>query len=145
MTPEESTLPYLLAADAVLMLHALFTAFVVFGLVLILVGKALRWAWVLNPWFRLAHLLSIGVVMVQSWFGVICPLTTLEMALRARAGDAVYTGLFLAHWIEQILYYRAPPWAFAVAYTLFAAAVVGSWYWVRPRPFRMIANRMSEP
>ena len=145
MTQEESTLPYLLAADAVLMLHALFTAFVVFGLVLILVGKALRWAWVLNPWFRLAHLLSIGVVMVQSWFGVICPLTTLEMALRARAGDAVYTGLFLAHWIEQILYYRAPPWAFAVAYTLFAAAVVGSWYWVRPRPFRMIASRMSQP
>lgn len=126
------------------MLHALFTAFVVFGLVLILVGKALRWAWVLNPWFRLAHLLSIGVVMVQSWFGVICPLTTLEMALRARAGDAVYTGLFLAHWIEQILYYRAPPWVFAVAYTLFAAAVVGSWYWVRPRPFRMIASRMSQ-
>lgn len=145
MTQEESTLPYLLAADAVLMLHALFTAFVVFGLVLILVGKALQWAWVLNPWFRLAHLLSIGVVMVQSWFGVICPLTTLEMALRARAGDAVYTGLFLAHWIEQILYYRAPPWAFAVAYTLFAAAVVGSWYWVRPRPFRMIASRMSRP
>ena len=145
MTQEESTLPYLLAADAVLMLHALFTAFVVFGLVLILVGKALRWAWVLNPWFRLAHLLSIGVVMVQSWFGVICPLTTLEMALRARAGDAVYTGLFLAHWIEQILYYRAPPWAFAVAYTLFAAAVVGSWYWVRPRPFRTIASRMSQP
>ncbi len=145
MTQPESTLPYLLAADAVLMLHALFTAFVVFGLVLILVGKALRWAWVLNPWFRLAHLLSIGVVMVQSWFGVICPLTTLEMALRARAGDAVYTGLFLAHWIEQILYYRAPPWAFAVAYTLFAAAVVGSWYWVRPRPFRMIASRMSQP
>lgn len=144
MTQQESTLPYLLAADAVLMLHALFTAFVVFGLVLILVGKALRWAWVLNPWFRLAHLLSIGVVMVQSWFGVICPLTTLEMALRARAGDAVYTGLFLAHWIEQILYYRAPPWAFAVAYTLFAVAVVGSWYWVRPRPFRMIANRMSQ-
>ena len=144
MTQPESTLPYLLAADAVLMLHALFTAFVVFGLVLILVGKALRWAWVLNPWFRLTHLLSIGVVMVQSWFGVICPLTTLEMALRARAGDAVYTGLFLAHWIEQILYYRAPPWVFAVAYTLFAAAVVGSWYWVRPRPFRMIANRMSE-
>lgn len=145
MTQQESTLPYLLAADAVLMLHALFTAFVVFGLVLILVGKALRWAWVLNPWFRLAHLLSIGVVMVQSWFGVICPLTTLEMALRARAGDAVYTGLFLAHWIEQILYYRAPPWVFAVAYTLFAAAVVGSWYWVRPRPFRTIVNRMSQP
>ena len=145
MAQSESSLPYLLAADAVLMVHALFVAFVVFGLVLILAGKALAWAWVRNPWFRLAHVLSIGIVMVQSWFGVICPLTTLEMALRARAGDTVYTGLFMAHWIEAILYYRAPPWVFAVCYTLFAAAVVGTWYWVSPRRFRPAATLADRP
>lgn len=137
----ESPLLYLLAADAVLLLHALFVAFVVFGLVLILAGRSLAWAWVRNPWFRLAHLLAICVVVVQSWFGVICPLTTLEMALRARAGDTVYTGLFMAHWIEAILYYRAPAWVFAVCYTLFAAVVVASWYWVRPLPFATSNNR----
>ncbi len=137
----DTRLLYLLAADAVLLLHALFVAFVVFGLVLILAGKALGWAWVRNPWFRVAHLLAICVVVVQSWFGVICPLTTLEMALRARAGDTVYTGLFMAHWIETILYYRAPAWVFAVCYTLFAAVVVASWYWVRPLPFGTSNNR----
>ena len=69
---------YLISADLLLLLHVLFVAFVVFGLVLILVGKLLSWSWVHNPWFRLVHVLAIGVVVLQSWFGVICPLTTLE-------------------------------------------------------------------
>ena len=133
MTQAESSVAYLLVADAVLLLHVLFVAFVIAGLALILAGKAFRWSWVRNPWFRLAHLLAIVVVVVQSWFGAICPLTTLEMMLRSRAGDTVYPGSFVAHWLEAILYYRAPAWVFAVCYTLFGAVVIGSWFWVRPR------------
>lgn len=129
---DSSTL-FLLAADAVLLLHLLFVAFVVIGLVLIFVGKARRWSWVRNLWFRVTHLLAIALVAVQSWFGVICPLTTFEMALRSRAGDAVYTGSFMSHWLETILYYQAPPWAFAVCYTVIGVVVIGSWFWVSPR------------
>ena len=123
----------MIAADAVLLLHALFVAFVVIGLVLILAGKFLGWAWVRNIWFRIAHIAAIGVVVAQSWAGVICPLTTLEMWLRHQAGDAVYAGTFISHWLESILYYQAPPWVFAVCYTAFAAVVVLSWFWVRPQ------------
>jgi len=119
----------------VLVLHVLFVVFVVAGLALIFVGRALSWAWVRNAWFRLVHLLAIGVVVVQSWLGVICPLTSLEMALRARAGDAHYEGALMAHWLESLLYYQAPPWVFAVCYTVFGAVVVGSWFWVRPCSF----------
>lgn len=126
---------YLLAADTVLLAHVLFVGFVIAGLVLVLVGKPLRWGWIRNPWFRVLHLAAIGIVVVQSWFGVICPLTTIEMTLRERAGDAVYAGSFVAHWLESILYYRAPAWVFAVVYTTFAVLVVLSWFWVRPRPF----------
>ncbi len=126
---------FLFAADLVLLTHVLFVAFVVFGLLLILAGKARAWAWVRNPWFRLAHLAAIGIVVVQSWFGAVCPLTILEMALRQRAGDAAYPGSFVAHWLEAILYYRAPTWVFAVCYTIFGGLVLASWYWVRPRPF----------
>ena len=136
MAQVEPSLFIQLAADAVLLLHALFVAFVVIGLVLIVAGKARRWAWVRNPWFRLAHLVAIVVVVVQSWFGAICPLTTLEMMLRSRAGDAVYPGSFVAHWLDSILYYRAPRWAFAVCYALFGAVVAGSWFWVSPRRFK---------
>jgi hypothetical protein len=125
-----------LGANAILLLHVLFVAFVVLGLVAILLGKGLSWSWVRNPWFRWGHLAAIGVVVLQSWFGVICPLTTFEMALRGQGGgEGVYSGSFIRHWLEAILYYRAPPWVFVMVYTLFGALVVGSWYWVRPRGF----------
>lgn len=122
----------LLAADAVLLLHFLFVVFVIAGLLLILVGKLLTWSWVRNWWFRVAHLAAIAVVVVQAWFGAICPLTTLEMALRREAGDTPYAGTFISHWLEPVLYYRAPAWVFAVCYTAFAAVVALSWVWVRP-------------
>ncbi len=57
------------------------------------------------------------------------------MALRLHAGETVYTGSFISHLLETILYYRAPMWVFAVCYTLFGAIVVASWIWARPRPF----------
>lgn len=131
----ESSARFLLAADLLLLLHVLFVAFVILGLVLVIVGKPMNWCWVRNPWFRLAHLVAIAVVVLQSWLGAICPLTTWEMALRARAGAATYTGAFVAHWLERLLYYQAPAWVFVVCYTVFGAAVVASWFWVRPRSF----------
>ena len=135
-TSSDNASLYLLAADALLLLHVLFVVFVIVGLLFVLVGKIAHWAWVRNAWFRLAHLVAIGVVVVQSWFGAICPLTTWEMALRRQAGDAVYAGTFVSHWLESILYYRAPAWVFAVCYTAFGALVLASWFWVRPDPFR---------
>jgi hypothetical protein len=126
-------MPYLLAADAVLLLHVSFVVFVVAGLALILAGGLMSWAWVRNWWFRVTHLAAIGVVVLQSWLGVICPLTKLEMALRDRAGDTTYAGGFVSHWLETILYYRAPAWVFAVVYTAFGALVLLSWFWVPPR------------
>ncbi len=125
-----------MAADAVLMLHLFFVAFVVVGLLLILIGRLRGWSWVRNPWFRIIHLAAITIVIIQSWLGVICPLTTIEMSLRSRAGDAIYTGSFISHWIEKILYYQLPPWVFVACYTAFAAIVVASWFWIRPRRFK---------
>ena len=121
-------------ADAILLLHVLFVAFVVIGLVLIFVGKVRCWFWIRNPWFRLAHLAAISIVVVQSWIGAICPLTSLEMALRSRAGEVAYSGSFISHWLGIILYYQAPAWVFVVCYTAFGAAVAASWFWIRPRP-----------
>ena len=131
---------YLIAADIVLVLHALFVLFVVAGLALTLAGGLLGWRWVRDPWFRLAHLAAIGVVVVQSWLGILCPLTSLEMALRARAGAATYAGSFVTHHLEMLLYYRAPPWAFVVVYTGFAAAVVASWFAVRPHGLGLLLS-----
>lgn len=73
-------------------------------------------------------------MVLQSWLGVLCPLTTWEMALRERAGEATYSGSFIAHWLAAQLYVEAPPWAFTVAYTAFGLLVLASWVLVRPRP-----------
>jgi hypothetical protein len=126
---------YSLAADLILILHAFFVIFVVFGLFLIFAGKQFSWSWVRNPWYRIAHLIAIGIVVIQSWLGVICPLTTWEMRLRTTAGDSVYSGSFISHWIETFLYFRAPAWVFVICYTVFGVLVIGSWFWVRPRHF----------
>lgn len=131
----ESTSALVLAADALLVTHALFVAFVVFGLLLVFTGKLLSWNWVRNPWFRLAHFLAIAVVAVQSWLGIICPLTTWEMALREKAGVAVYGGTFVSHWLQEILYYDAPAWVFVLCYTLFGLLVLAAWFWVPPNSF----------
>ncbi len=124
---------YGLAADALLVVHSLFVAFVILGLVLILVGGLRNWRWVRNPWFRLAHLGAIGFVVVQAWAGQICPLTIWENTLRHRAGEAGYSQSFIGHWLETLLYYDAPLWVFTVVYTLFGLLVAASWWWVKPQ------------
>ena len=127
-----SKLTYQLAADMTLLLHTLFVLFVVLGLVLVLLGAARGWAWVKNPVFRWSHLAAIAVVVGQAWLGVICPLTSLEMYLRDRAGDVVYAGSFIAHWLKTVLYYDAPSWVFVLLYSLFAMAVLWCWFAVPP-------------
>jgi len=124
---------YLIAADAILLIHVLFVIFVVLGLLLIFAGKFLAWRWVHNFSFRLSHLVAIGVVVLQAWLGAICPFTVWEMNLREKAGDSVYEGSFITHCLQTLLYYRAAEWVFVLLYTLFGVLVIVSWYWVRPR------------
>jgi hypothetical protein len=116
-------------------MHVLFVAFVVVGLILVYVGSILSWQWMRNFWFRASHLVAIGVVVLQSWFGLICPLTTWEMHLRSKAGENIYDGSFITHWLNQLLYFQAPSWVFIVCYTFFGGLVVLSWFVVRPNSF----------
>lgn len=132
MSPDQ----YKTFADAVLALHFGIVVFVVFGLPLILVGGALGWRWVRNFWFRILHLAAIGYVAAQTWFGIDCPLTILEVELRARAGELPYEGSFVEYWLSRIMFYQAPPWVFVIAYTSFALAVAYAWVRIRPNPPR---------
>ena len=117
---------YSLAADAVVFIHAAYVAFVVLGLVAILIGRMLGWEWVRNVWFRLAHLAMIGVVVVESLFGIICPLTTLENNLRRSAGETTHAESFVGRWVHDLLFFDAPPWVFTVVYCVFGAVVLAT-------------------
>lgn len=125
-------IPYQLLADIVLTLHVAIVAFVVGGLVLVLAGNLRGWRWVNALWFRLTHLAAIGVVVAETWLGLLCPLTTLEWWLRAQAGVAVEGGSFIGYWLQRLLYYEAPWWVFAVGYSLFGLLVVASWVYFPP-------------
>ena len=102
---------YRLLADAVLLLHFAVVVFVVGGLIAVFVGNAKNWRWVNSPAFRIAHVLAIGVVVVQSWLGQLCPLTILESWLREQAGEAAYAASFVEHWVQRVLYYEGPLWS----------------------------------
>lgn len=125
-------LPYQFLADLVLATHAVVVAFVVGGLALILIGNLRRWNWVNRLWFRLLHLAAIAIVVAEAWIGLTCPLTTLEMWLRARAQVSTYSGSFIEYWLQRILYFDAAPWVFAAGYSLFGLLVLATWWCFPP-------------
>ena len=127
---------YQMFADVVLLLHFAIVVFVVGGLVLIIAGNMWGWHWVNALWFRLAHLGAIGIVAAESWFGITCPLTTLEIWLRSKAGEAVYTVSFIEHWLQRLIFFDAPSWAFVLGYSLFGLLVLVTWWNFPPRSKR---------
>jgi hypothetical protein len=123
---------YRALADTVMVLHAAVVVFVVGGLVVIVAGNLRRWRWVNRLWFRVLHAAAIGVVVLQAWVGRHCGLTDLESWLRVRAGQAGYDAGFVQYWVERFLYYEAPMWVFALAYTLFGLLVALTWWYFPP-------------
>lgn len=122
-----------LMADLLLLGHAIIVAFVVIGQVLIMLGGVRGWRWVRRLWLRLTHLGLIVFVTVQGWLGALCPLTVWENRLRLAAGEAGRGESFIQHWVGEVIYYDLPQWLFVLAYTLFAALVVFTWWWLPPK------------
>jgi len=124
---------YRILADAVVIAHAGYALFVVGGLALTLLGIARRWQWVRNFWFRFVHLAMIGVVVLEAWCEITCPLTTWEKNLRKLAGQESYQGDFIANWVHEALFFDFPTSAFSVFYTLFGLAVLATFIFAPPR------------
>jgi hypothetical protein len=85
---------YRALADLVLVVHLAFVLFVVLGGLLVL-----RWprlAWLHVP-------AAVWGVLIE-YTGWICPLTPLENSLRERGGGAGYSGGFIEHYIQSVLY-----------------------------------------
>lgn len=81
-------------ADAVSVVHLAFVLFVVLGGLLVL--KWPRLAWLHVP-------TAVWGVLIE-YTGWICPLTPLENSLRARGGEAGYSGGFIEHYVQPVLY-----------------------------------------
>ncbi|HEY7194729.1 MAG TPA: DUF2784 domain-containing protein [Gemmatimonadales bacterium] len=85
---------YRLLANAVVAVHGLFILFVVFG-------GFVAWRW---RWVAAIHLPCAVWGMLIEFRGWICPLTPLENSLRARAGQAGYSGGFIEHYLLPAIY-----------------------------------------
>jgi len=126
-------LAYRILADIVVVVHAGYVGFVLFGQLAILIGILARWSWVRNFTFRIVHLAAIGFVVLEAWWGVTCPLTTWEQQLREAAGEKSYTGDFIAAWVHDLLFYEAEPWVFTLCYSLFGGLVLLTFFIAPPR------------
>jgi len=104
---------YKLAADAVVLIHFGFVLFVVAGGLLVF-----RWRWV-----ALLHLPAVVWAVLLEFRGWLCPLTPLELSLRAAGGQAGYSGGFVAHYILPVLYPAELDRALQVALGSFVIAV----------------------
>jgi len=121
-----------LLADVVLVTHFLVAAFIALGFVLIPLGGRLNWHFVRRRSLRILHLVGILFVAAESLFGIACPLTVWENALRA----SFENDGFVAFWVRRWLYYDAPLWLFGAIYVAAAIVALLAWWAVPPEPRR---------
>lgn len=81
-------------ADLVVVVHLAFMVFV--G-----VGSSLAWR---CPWLAWLHAPSLIWAGTSITLGLQCPLTALETLLRRLAGEVAYSGGFVDHYVEGVVY-----------------------------------------
>jgi hypothetical protein len=85
---------YSALAILVLILHALFILWVVFGAFVTRSRRVLRWL----------HIVSLVWGILTELLPWPCPLTVLENWLEAKSGVEPYQGSFLLHYLDKLVY-----------------------------------------
>jgi len=89
-------------ADTILVIHFSYALFIIAGFIFIWTGFLAGWESIRNPLFRYLHLSAMGIVVVESVFGIVCPLTWLENTIRNTSGPLYEEG-FIPYWIHTLL------------------------------------------
>ena len=87
-------MPHVFLADLVVVVHALFVLFVVFGGLAVLRWRRLAWL----------HLPAAVWGVAIELGGWLCPLTYLENYFRRLGGELGYSGTFIEQYLEPLLY-----------------------------------------
>jgi hypothetical protein len=130
-------------ADLIVGIHFAYVAFVVVGQAAILIGFAVKWSWIRNFWFRLAHVIAITLVGVEAVFQIDCPLTVWEGQLRMLAGKEAAEGSFVGRLFHNLLFYNAEQWIFDVIHICFALLVIATLVLIPPRWPRFWPRKQS--
>jgi hypothetical protein len=107
-------MPDSIIAEALFAVHLVIIAFNVAGLIIIPVGAWLGWSFVRIAWLRLLHLAMLVIVTGQALSGRACILTIWQNDLTG-LGQPIQP--MIMRWIERLVYWNLPMWAFAAMYS----------------------------
>src|SRR5579872_4466862 len=108
-------------ANIVTIVHLAYFVFVVGGFIVV-VGRRSRW--VFNPWFRIAHLLSIWIVLAEDVIGANCPLNVAESSLRSPRIQNAEASSGFGYVLDQLLHHTISERVLDIMYLTLGAASV---------------------
>jgi Protein of Unknown function (DUF2784) len=115
---------YAYLADSVVFIHLLWILFLIFGAF---------WG-VRNKAVKVVHILGLISAFIVNLFDIYCPLTLLETWLKSRySPSGAYTGSFIAHYMEKIIYINLPD--YAIFLLTAALCAFNAWVYFKPLLF----------
>lgn len=113
-------MPYKILADIVVLVHFLWILFLIFG----------AFPGVKNKAIKIFHISGLFFAFVIQIFGWYCPLTHLEVWLRAKHGPSLsYAGSFIIHYVEELIYIEIP--ARSIFFLTLLLIVFNVWFYLK--------------
>jgi hypothetical protein len=97
-------------ANLVAALHIAYFLFVVCGFAGIVLGARKGRTWIYNPWFRIAHLCAVLMILAEDMFHFPCALNVLESSLRAAPANAGGEPSAVSGVFDLLLRHTIPGW-----------------------------------
>ena len=111
---------YKILADTVILLHFLWIVFLMFGAV----------PGVRNSAIKIVHISGLAFAVISELFDWYCPLTYLEIWLKSKyAPSMTYTGSFIIHYLEKIVYIEIPWYLITISIVLLC--LFNGWVYIR--------------
>ena len=115
-------------SEIVLFFHFIVFLFITVSFFLIPFGYFQKWKWVKNKYYRLTHLVLMGIILIETILGFMCPLTILENFLR----NNIEVDNNLTQIIHQIMYWNLPNYQFIILYILSFSYLIFLWFFFKP-------------
>jgi uncharacterized protein DUF2784 len=121
------------AANLVAVVHIAYFLFIVGGMVAIVASLRRHIPWVRNPWFRIAHIAAIYIVLFEELTGFPCPLNVLQWSIRRPATGSNESSSGVGGLLDYLLYHTISPLALDIMYWSFGALALVTLWLVPPR------------
>ncbi len=125
-----------LFADLILIFHLLIIIFVSSLFFFIPIGYYKDWKWTRNFLLRITHICLITFITVETFFGIICPLTIFENHLRNILTETSLINL----WVSKLIYWNLPTSYFLTIYSLCFIWTLFMWFYFPPKGKKIIKS-----